>query len=331
MTIFWRTSVTILTRRTLIAGSAALAAAPAFGQTFPNRPITLVVPFAAGGSTDVVARIIAAKMSENMGAQVVVENRAGAGGGVGAAAVAKAAPDGYTILMGTISTHTLNPIMAKTKLFDPVKDFAPVSLLATIPNVLVVHPSLGVNNVQELIALLKKEPGKHSYASSGNGTPLHVSGELFKRMTGTDMIHVPYRGGGPAMNDLVGGQIKVMFDNLPPSVPHIRAGTIKALGVTVKKRVEGFENIPTIAEQGLPDYETYSWNGFLAPAGTPAPVIEKLNAEANKAIADAGVKTKLKDISALTVGSTPAELASFIEKELKIWEPVIRGANITID
>jgi tripartite-type tricarboxylate transporter receptor subunit TctC len=323
--------LTTLNRRTLLAGSAALAASPAFGQAFPNRPITLVVPFAAGGSTDVVSRIIAAKMSENMGIQVVVENRAGAGGGVGAAAVAKATADGYTILMATISTHTLNPIMAKTKLFDPIKDFAPVSLLATIPNVLVVHPSLGVNNVQELIALLKKEPGKHSYASSGNGTPLHVSGELFKRMTGTDMVHVPYRGGGPAMNDLVGGQIKIMFDNLPPSVQHIRAGTIKALGVTVKKRVEGFENIPTIAEQGLPDYETYSWNGFLAPAATPAAVIERLNAEANKAIADTTVKARLKDISALTVGSTPAELAAFIDRELKAWEPVIRGANITID
>ncbi len=320
-----------MNRRMMIAGTAALAASPAFGQSFPNRPITIVVPFAAGGSTDVVARIVAAKMSENMGVQVLVENRAGAGGGVGAAAVAKAAPDGYTILMATISTHTLNPIMAKTKLFDPVKDFTPISLLVTVPNVLVVHPSLGVNNVQELIALLKKEPGKHSYASSGNGTPLHVSGELFKRMTGTDMIHVPYRGGGPAMNDLIGGQIKIMFDNLPPSVPHIRSGTIKALGVTVKKRVEGFENIPTIAEQGLPDYETYSWNGLLAPAGTPAAVIEKLNAEANKAIADPGVKAKLKDISAVTVGSTPAELAAFIAKELTIWEPVIRGANITID
>ncbi len=205
-----------ITRRAMLAGTAATVASPAFAQAFPNRPINLVVPFAPGGSTDVVARIIAAKMSENMGTQVVVENRAGAGGGVGAAAVAKAAPDGYTILMATISTHTLNPIMAKTKLFDPIKDFAPISLLATLPNVLVVHPSLGVNSVKELVDLLKKEPGKHSYASSGVGTPLHVSGELFKRMTGTDMTHVPYRGGGPAMNDLVGGQIKIMFDNLPP-------------------------------------------------------------------------------------------------------------------
>ncbi len=314
-----------------LAGSAAVLAAPAIAQTFPSKPINLVVPFAPGGSTDVVARIIAAKMSENMGTQVIVENRAGAGGGVGAAAVAKATPDGHTILMATISTHTLNPLMAKTKLFDPIKDFAPISLLATVPNVLVVHPSLGVNNVQELVALLKREPGKHSYASSGNGTPLHVSGELFKRMTGTDMQHIPYRGGGPAMNDLVGGQVKIMFDNLPPSVPQIRAGTIKALGVTTKQRVPGFENIPTIAEQGLPDYETYSWNGFLAPAGTPPAVIAKLNAEANKAIADPGVKAKLTDISAVTVGTTPEELAAFIQKELGIWEPVIRGANITID
>ncbi len=314
-----------------LAGSAALLASPALAQTFPSKPINLVVPFAPGGSTDVVARIIAAKMSENMGTQVIVENRAGAGGGVGAAAVAKATPDGHTILMATISTHTLNPLMAKTRLFDPIKDFAPISLLATVPNVLVVHPSLGVNNVQELVALLKREPGKHSYASSGNGTPLHVSGELFKRMTGTDMQHIPYRGGGPAMNDLVGGQVKIMFDNLPPSVPQIRAGTIKALGVTTKQRVPGFENIPTIAEQGLPDYETYSWNGFLAPAGTPPAVIAKLNAEANKAIADPGVKAKLTDISAVTVGTTPEELATFIQKELAVWEPVIRGANITID
>lgn len=322
-----------VTRRGLLASAALLAsaiAAPALAQAFPTKPITIVVPFAAGGSTDVVSRIIGAKMSENMGSQVIIENRAGAGGGIGAAAVAKAAPDGHTILMGTISTHTLNPIMAKTKLFDPIKDFAPISLLASIPNVLVVHPSLGVNTVQELIALLKKEPGKHSYASSGNGTPLHVSGELFKRMTGTDMQHIPYRGAGPAMNDLVGGQVKIMFDNLPAAAPQIRAGTIKALAVTVKDRVPGFD-IPSMAESGLPDYQTYSWNGFLAPAGTPPAVIAKLNEEANKALKDPGVQAKLKDLSAIPVGSTPAELAAFMAKELAIWEPVIKGANISID
>jgi tripartite-type tricarboxylate transporter receptor subunit TctC len=320
-----------ISRRTFVGTTAAILASPVRAQAFPSKPISIVVPFAAGGSTDVVARIIAAKMSENMGSQVIIENRAGAGGGVGAAAVAKATPDGHTILMGTISTHTLNPLMAKTKLFDPVKDFAPISLLATIPSVLVVHPSLGVNNVAELIALLKREPGKHSYGSSGNGTPLHVAGELFKRITGTDIQHVPYRGGGPAMNDLLGGQIKIMFDNLPPSVPHIRAGTLKALAMTVKERVPGFETVPTLIESGVKDFDVYSWNGLLAPAGTPAPVIAKLNAEANKALQDAGVKAKLSDISALTVGSTPEALAAFIAKELTVWEPVIRGANITID
>lgn len=323
--------MTTFSRRSLLAGAMLLAAETTVSaQSFPSKPITIVVPFAAGGSTDVVSRIMAAKMSENLGSQVIVENRAGAGGGIGAAAVAKAAPDGYTILMGTISTHTLNPIMAKQKLFDPIKDFAPISLLASIPNVLVVHPSLGVNSVQELIALLKREPGKHSYASSGNGTPLHVSGELFKRMTGTDMQHIPYRGAGPAMNDLVGGQVKIMFDNLPAAAPQIRAGTIKALAVTVKDRVPGFD-IPSMAESGLPDYQTYSWNGFLAPAGTPPAVIQKLSEEANKALRDPGVQARLKDLSAIPVGSTPEELGAFMAREIAIWEPVIRAANITID
>jgi len=319
-----------MTRRSALAGAAALLASPAFAQSFPTRPITLVVPFAAGGSTDVVARIIGQKMSEIIGQQVVIENRAGAGGNIGAAAVAKAAPDGYTILMGTISTHTLNPIMGKTKPYDPVKDFAPISLLVNVPNVLVVHASLGVNNVQELVALLKKEPGKHSYASSGNGTPLHVSGELFKRMTGTDIQHVPYRGAGPAMNDLVGGQIKIMFDNLPASAPFIRQGQIKALAVTVKERVPGFD-IPSMAEAGLKDYETYSWNALFAPANTPADVIARLNAAANAAIKDPAVQSRLRELSAVTVGSTPEQLAEHVKRELAIWEPVIRAANITID
>jgi len=319
-----------MTRRSALAGAAAILASPAFAQSFPTRPITLVVPFAAGGSTDVVARIVGQKMSEILGQQVVIENRAGAGGNIGAAAVAKAAPDGYTILMGTISTHTLNPIMGKTKPYDPVKDFAPIALLVNVPNVLVVHESLGVNSVQELIALLKKEPGKHSYASSGNGTPLHVSGELFKRMTGTDMQHVPYRGAGPAMNDLVGGQIKIMFDNLPASAPFIRQGQIKALAVTVKERVPGFD-IPSMAEAGLKDYETYSWNALFAPANTPPDVIAGLNAAANAAIKDPAVQNRLRELSAVTVGSTPEQLAEHVKRELAIWEPVIKAAQISID
>jgi tripartite-type tricarboxylate transporter receptor subunit TctC len=320
-----------LSRRLVLAAAALLTAAPALAQSnFPNRPIVLVVPFAAGGSTDVVARIVAQKMTENMGTSVIIENRAGAGGNVGATSVARATPDGYTILMGTISTHTLNPIMGKIKPYDPVKDFAPISLLATVPNVLVAHPSLPANTVKELIDLLKREPAKHSYASSGNGTPLHVSGELFKRMTGTDMQHVPYRGAGPAMNDLVAGNVKIMFDNLPASAPFIRSGQIKALAVTTKARVPGFD-IPSMSEAGLADYDTYSWNGLLAPAGTSADIIAKLNMEANKAVRDPAVQARLLDLSAVVVGTTPQQLADHIVKELAIWEPVIKAANITID
>ena len=321
----------IISRRKVLTGAAALSTMPAVAQAnFPTRPITLVVPFAAGGSTDVVSRIVGQKMGEILGQSIVIENRAGAGGNIGATAVAKANPDGYTILMGTISTHTLNPIMGKIKPYDPIKDFTPIVLLASIPNVLVVHPSLPVNTVQELIDLIKKEPGKHSYASSGNGTPLHVSGELFKRMTGVDLQHIPYRGAGPAMNDLVGGQVKVMFDNLPASAPFIRGGQIKALAVTVKERVPGFD-IPSMVEAGLKDYETYSWNGLFAPAGTPADIVAKINAAGNAAIKDTAVQNRLRDLSAVTVGSTPEQLAEHVKKELAIWEPVIKAANITID
>ncbi|MGL4728015.1 MAG: Bug family tripartite tricarboxylate transporter substrate binding protein [Bosea sp. (in: a-proteobacteria)] len=319
-----------LSRRSILAGAVASLAAPAIAQTYPARPISLVVPFAAGGSTDVVARIVAQSMSEALGQSVVVENRAGAGGNIGATSVSRAEPDGYTILMGTISTHTLNPIMAKTRPFDPVAGFTPISLLANIPNVLVVHPSLGVSTVQELIALLKKEPDKHNYASSGIGTPLHVSGELFKRMTGTQMQHIPYRGAGPAMNDLVGGQVKIMFDNLPSSAPHIRGGTIRALAVTVKERIPGFD-IPSMREAGLPDYETYSWNALFGPPGLPQAVVARLNEAGNRAVRNPAVAARLSELSAVPVGSTPDQLAEHVKAQLATWEPVIKAANITLD
>jgi tripartite-type tricarboxylate transporter receptor subunit TctC len=322
-------------RRTILMGGTALLATPglsmpALAQAFPARSITLVVPFAAGGSTDVVARLVGQKMSEILGQSVVIENRAGAGGNTGAQGVARAAPDGYTILMGTIATHTLNPVMAKTRPYDPIADFTPISLLANIPNVLVVHPSLGVNNVQELVALLKREPDKHNYASSGIGTPLHVSGELFKRMTGTQMQHVPYRGAGPAMNDLVSGQIKIMFDNLPASAPFIRAGTIKALAVTVKDRVPGFD-IPSMREAGLPDYETYSWNALFGPAGLPAPIVERIAEAGVRAVRDPAVAARLTELSAVPMGTTPQQLADHVKAQLAAWEPVIRAANITLE
>lgn len=324
-----------LKRRAVLAFAASAATLMPFGmtasaQSFPDRTITLVVPFAAGGSTDVVARVIAQKMGDELGQQVVVENVAGAGGNLGADRVARAEPDGYTVLMGTVATHALNPLILKTKPYDPEKDFAPVSLLVVVPNVLVVNPKLPVNNVAELIALLKAEPDKHAYASSGNGTPLHLSGELFKSMAGVEMQHVPYKGSGPALNDLLGNQISIMFDNLPSSSGHIKSGTLKALGVTTAERASSFKDLPTIAET-IPGYETYTWNALFAPAGTPAEAISKLNEAANKALADPGVAARMAEFSATVVGSTPDELKTHVAEEIAKWGPVVKDANVQMD
>lgn len=322
-------------RMTLALGLSAaslLALVPqAVAQQFPDRTVTLVVPFAAGGSTDVVARIIAQKMSDDLGQQVIVENVAGAGGNIGADRVARAEPDGYTILMGTVATHALNPLILKTKPYDPEKDFTPVSLLVVVPNVLVVNPQLPVKNVQELIALLKAEPDKYAYASSGNGTPLHLSGELFKAMAGVSIQHIPYKGAGPALNDVVGNQVPIMFDNLPSSSSHIKGGTLKALGVTTAERAPSFPDVPTIAESGVPGYETYTWNALFAPAGTPKEVVDRLNASANKAMTDPAVIEKMNGFSAKIVGSTPDELAAHVKAELAKWGPVVKDAKIQID
>ncbi|MCR6501226.1 tripartite tricarboxylate transporter substrate binding protein [Shinella sp. CPCC 101442] len=325
-----------ITRRTLIAlGATALAAltlaAPASAQQFPDRTITLVVPFAAGGSTDVVARIIAQKMSENIGQQIIVENVGGAGGSLGADRVARAEPDGYTILMGTVATHALNPLILKTKPYDAEKDFSPVSLLVIVPNVLVVNPELPAKTVEELLALLKADPEGYSYASSGNGTPLHLSGELFKSMAGVSMQHVPYKGSGPALNDVIGNQIPIMFDNLPSSSGHIKAGTLRALAVTTKERAASFPDVPTIAESGIPGYETYTWNALFAPAGTPKEAVDKLNEAANTALKDPAVIERMKEFSATIVGSTPEELGKHVTAELAKWKPVVEGANIQMD
>ena len=315
----------------LSAASLFAMAAGAGAQQFPDRPVTLVIPFAAGGSTDVVGRIIAQKMSDDLGQQVVVENVAGAGGNIGADRVARADPDGYTILMGTVATHALNPLILKTKPYDPEKDFAPVSLLVVVPNVLVVNPALPAKNVEELIALLKADPEKYSYASSGNGTPLHLSGELFKAMAGVDIQHIPYKGAGPALNDVVGNQVPIMFDNLPSSSAHIKGGTLRALGVTTAERAASFPDIPTIAESGVPGYETYTWNALFAPAGTPKEAIDRLNASANKAMKDPAVIEKMNGFSARIVGSTPEELAAHVKAELAKWAPVVKNANISME
>jgi tripartite-type tricarboxylate transporter receptor subunit TctC len=323
-------------RRALLAGGALLAGTAlglgsAAAQTFPSRTITMVVPFAAGGSTDVVARIIAQKMSEGLGQQVIVENVAGAGGSTGAARVAKAEPDGYTILMGTVATHALNPLMLKRKPYDAVADFSPVSLLVIVPNVLVVHPSVPAKTVPELISLLKADPSKYNYASSGVGTPLHLSGELFKSMAKVMMQHIAYRGSGPALNDVVAGQVPIMFDNLPSASEFIRAGTLRGVAVTTKERAPSFPDMPTIAEGGLAGYETYTWNALFAPPNTPKQVVERLNAEARKAVTDPAVQERLKTFSATVVGSTPEALGEHVKTEITKWTPVVKEAGVQID
>jgi tripartite-type tricarboxylate transporter receptor subunit TctC len=321
---------TIAARALACLAALASLTAPAAAQNFPDRPVTLIIPFSAGGSTDLVGRLVAQRMGEELGQQVVVDNRGGAGGNLGSAAVAKAEPGGYTILMGTVATHALNPLIYTKIPYDPVADFAPVSLLATVPNVLVVHPSVAANSVAELVEMVKKEPGKYSYASSGNGTPLHLSGELFKTMAGVDVVHIPYKGAGPALIDVLAGQVPIMFDNLPSSTEHIKTGRLKGLAVTTKDRAPAFPDMPAMGE-ALPGYETYTWNALFAPAGTPPEVVARLNEAANKAVSDPATKAKLAEFSATVVGSTPEELAAHVKSELAKWTPIVKQSGAKID
>ncbi|WP_062014761.1 tripartite tricarboxylate transporter substrate binding protein [Aureimonas sp. AU4] len=314
-----------------LATALAGALSPAVAQGYPERPVTLVVPFAAGGSTDLVARTIAQKMSTILGQQVLVDNKGGAGGNLGASFVAKAPADGYTILMGTIATHALVASLYAKPPFDPVKDFAPVAWLVTVPNVLTVNKDYPARDVRELIARLKERPGEEVYSSSGNGTPLHLSGELFKSMTGTDMVHVPYQGSGPALVDAVSGAVPINFDNLPSSTEFIRSGALRALAVTTKTRAANFPDIPTMEEAGVPGYETNTWNAFFAPAGTSPEIVAKLNRAANEAIADPAVKSRLAEVGATTVGGTPEELAAHVQSEIARWRPVIEQSGARIE
>ena len=315
-------------------GAAALGlaafASPAVAADYPTRPITLIVPFAPGGSTDLVARIVAAKMTEILKQTVVVENRGGAGGSLGATAVAKAAPDGYTILMATVATHALNPALYKKIQYDAVKDFTPITLLVNVPNVLTVNPNFGAKSVKDYIEMAKKDPGKYSYASSGNGSPLHLSGELFKKLAGVDVAHIPYKGSGPALIDVLAGQVPSQFDNLPSSIEHIKAGRLRALGVTTAQRVANLPDVPAIAET-LPGYETYSWNALFAPAGTAPEIVAKLHDAGVEALKDEAVKKKLTDATAVIVGSTPEELGEFTKKELAKWAPIVKDSGAQID
>jgi len=325
---------TLRTALVALAGAATLAlatTADAQAPTYPTKPIRIVVPFPAGGATDILARAAAQRLTEAWGQSVVVDNRPGAGGNIGAELVAKSAPDGYTLLMGTVGTHAINASLYAKMPYDHVKDFAPVILVAGVPNVLVVNPAVPANSVQELIAYAKANPGKLNFASSGAGTSIHLSGELFKVMAGVQMTHVPYKGSAPALQDLIGGQVQLMFDNLPPSLPQIKAGKLRALGVTSATRAPALPDTPTIAESGLTGFEASSWFGLLAPAGTPPAVIARLNGEIATWLGTPEAKEKLLALGANAAGGTPEDFAKHIAAETAKWAKVVKESGAKVD
>ena len=331
-------STMTLTRRHVITAAAFSPFLARAQGAWPTKPVRIVVPFAASGTTDILARALAPELQRVFGQSFVVDNKPGAGGNSGSAEVAKAAADGYTLLMGTVGTHAINPSLYPKMPYDAVKDFAPVTLVAGVPNVLVINPAaaqrLGVNNVADFVKALKANPGKLNMASSGNGTSIHLAGELFKAMTGTFMVHLPYRGSGPALIDLMAGNVDVMFDNLPSAMPHIKSGRLKALAVTSAARSGALPEVPTVEEVGGPllkGYEASSWFGLLAPAGTPADIVARIQQETAKALATAGMKERLLAQGAIPSGNTPAEFARFIAAETAKWARVVKTSGAKVD
>ena len=302
----------------------------AHAQAYPSKPIRIVVPYLAGGAADVVARLVAQKMSEAFGQSVLVDNRAGGAANIGSEFVAKAAPDGYTLLMGSPANVVNVSLFAKLP-YDILKDLVPIALMGTSANILVVHPSLPVKSVRELIAFAKARPGKLTYASSGNASSNHLSGELFKALAQVDLVHVPYKGGGPAITDLLGGQVTMYFSSLPSALPFVRTGKLRALGVTSAKRAAVAPELPTIAEAGLPGYAFVAWHALLAPTGTPQGVIEKLNAEVVRIVKTPDARAKLENQGVDVVGGTSAELAGFLREEIAKCARLVKIAGIKVD
>lgn len=300
-------------------------------QAYPSKPIRFVVPYPAGGPLDTIARLLGAKVGESVKQPVVVDNKPGAGGNIGADIVAKSAPDGYTILMGAVATHAINPTLYKAIPYDPIKDFAPVTQVASTPNVLVVHPSVPTTSVREFIAHAKANPGKLNFGSGSTGSAGHLAGELFKSMAGVDMAHIPYKGAAPAMQDLVAGQIQLMFDNLASALTQVRAGKVKALAVTTAKRTPFAPEIPTVAESGLPGFDISTWFGVFAPAGTPREALDRLHAEFAKALAAPDVREKMVNMGAEPVGNRPEEFAAFVRAEAEKYAGVIKASGAKVD
>jgi tripartite-type tricarboxylate transporter receptor subunit TctC len=318
----------VIRRRALLAAALAVCAGGTLAQPYPSKPIRLIVPFTPGGSTDILGRAIGQKLAEALGQQVVIENRPGAGGSIGAEAAARAAPDGYTLLMGHIGTLAVNPSLYPKLGYDPLKSFVPVAWVARVSSVLVVHPSVPAQSVQELVKLAREQPGRLRYASGGNGSAAHIAMEYFKLQTQTDLVHVPYKGTGPAMTDLIGGQVELAMTGAPAVMPHVKAGKLRALGVSSLQRMEGFPELPTIAESGVSGFEAIQWYGVVAPAGTPEPVIAKLNAEVNRALATPELKARLVAEGAEAAPTTPQAFGAFIAAEIERWRPVIQKAGL---
>jgi tripartite-type tricarboxylate transporter receptor subunit TctC len=318
-------------RLILLASVLATANATAQTQAFPTKAVRFVVPFPAGGPLDIAARAIGQKLNEAWGQPVIVDNRPGAGGNIGAELVAKAVPDGYTILMGAVSTHAINPWLYAKMPYDPVRDFAPVSLVTQVPNVLVVHPSVPARNVKELIALAKAKPGQLNYASGSTGSAGHLAGELFNVMAGVKTVHIPYKGAPAAVIDLLAGQVSFMFDNLASALPNIKAGRVRALAVTTLKRSPLLPELPTMSEAGLKGFDVSTWFGVFAPGGTPKDVVDRLNAAITAALKSPDLRERLAALGAEPMPDTPERFAAFIKTELAKYEKVVKASGARVD
>ena len=320
-------------RRHVLAGAGAALLAPSLARAqdvYPSKPIKFVVPWTPGGATDNISRIITARMSELLGQQVMIDNKPGGGGTIGTDAIAKAAPDGYTVGLITVSMFTMAPALYAKLPYDPVKDFSPMAGMSMWPNMLVVHPSLPAKTVPELIALLKANPGKYNMASSGSGTTIHLAGEMFKQRTGTDMVHVPYKGSAGAMQDLIAGQVHIMFDNMPSCWPHVQAGKLRALGVTGRARSKTAPDVPAIVEF-VPNYVVEVWMGFGGPAGVPQPIVDKLAAAGTKALEAPEVKDKLAALGSDPWPMAPKGLQDRIVSEIAVWAPIVKASGAKVD
>ena len=311
-------------------GLVLAATAPALA-VYPERVVKIIVPFPAGGTTDILARLVGAQLEKRLGQSFVIENRGGANGNLGSAAVAQSTPDGYTLVMATINTHGINASVFKNLPHDVEKDFAPITVVASTPNVLMVHPSLGVGTVAELIALAKDKPGTLSFGSTSTGGSPHMSGELFKMLTKTEIQHVPYRGGGPMLNDLIGGHVKMAFDNMPSAIGHIRGGTVRALAVTTPARWPGLPDVPTMAESGVPGYDVSAWFGLLAPAKTPREIVDLLYRQISEILKEEPIRQRLGELGAEPGGNTPEAFAQQIAAEVRKWRDVVAATGVKVE